>query len=378
MYNSFNPLKKIKVAIVTNIPTFYRKKQWEYYSSCEYLDITVFYCANIENDRYWEIKSSEGIKEVFLKGLSYKSYHFNPGILKILLKDFDIICVGGFAYPSLMLLITSLKILNKPWIMIIDGISPLKIGKENLIFRFIKSFFIKGANAYFANGSISAKFLESYGITLEKIFDQHMTVDVDYFMEKEVDSLIFRSKLRKKHGIPDDATVIMYAGRLVKSKGVQDLIEAVKQLKNETKDLKILIVGEGNYKKELMKISNEIRSDVIYCGHINPENIYKYYYASDVLVLPTYDDPWGLVVNEAMACALPIIVTDAAGCSLDLVKNNGFIVGLHELNELKSAIQKISTNPKKFANNSRKLILKWTYKESLKNFIRTLKFCLEE
>lgn len=66
------------MAIITNIPTPYMKKQWE----CEYLDITVFYFTNIEKDRYWKINSFKGVKEVFLKVLSFKSFHFNPGVLK--------------------------------------------------------------------------------------------------------------------------------------------------------------------------------------------------------------------------------------------------------------------------------------------------------
>ena len=94
---------KIKIAIITNIPTPYRKKQWEYYSKCKQLDITVFYCANVEKGRHWKISSSEGIKEVFLKGLSYKSFHFNPGVLKVIFQDFDVFFVGGYGYPSLMI-----------------------------------------------------------------------------------------------------------------------------------------------------------------------------------------------------------------------------------------------------------------------------------
>ena len=106
--------KKIKLAIITNIPTPYRKKQWEYYSKCKYLDITVFYCANIEKGRYWKINSSEGIKEVFLKSISYKTFHFNPGVLKVIFQDFDLFLVGGYGYPSMIMAITTLKILKKP------------------------------------------------------------------------------------------------------------------------------------------------------------------------------------------------------------------------------------------------------------------------
>ena len=65
--NNFKDKKKIKIAVITNIPTPYRKKQWEFYAKCKYLDITIFFCANKEKGRIWDVRSSEGVKEVFLK-----------------------------------------------------------------------------------------------------------------------------------------------------------------------------------------------------------------------------------------------------------------------------------------------------------------------
>ena len=372
--DKLNSKKRIKIAIITNIPTPYRKKQWEYYSKCTYLDITVFYCANVEKGRHWNINSAEGIKEIFLKGLNFKSFHFNPGVLKIIFQDFDIFFVGGYGYPSLIIAIITLKILKKSWVMIIDGISPLNLNKEHFIIDDFKRFFIKGADAYSANGTVGKKFLKIYGILPEKIFNQYMTVDVDDFINKGKDSIEIKKRLREKYGIADNTTVIMYAGRLIYNKGVQDLIDAIKSLKIKGYNIVAFIVGEGDFKEELKMKSQDIKSNIIFTGHVNPEQIYKYYYASDIFVLPTCDDPWGLVVNEAMACGLPIIVTDAAGCSYDLVKDNGYIVTHHDINELSRAIEDLMDEKKRneFGKNSRKIITKWTFRESLDSLIKIL------
>ena len=85
----------------------------------------------------------------------------------------------------------------------------------------------------------------------------------------------------------------MYAGRLIEDKGVQDLIEAVKNLKDENINIKALIVGDGTFKSDLKRKSEDIKSDIIFTGHIKPEELYKYYYASDIFILPTYSDLWG-------------------------------------------------------------------------------------
>ena len=151
---------------------------------------------------------------------------------------------------------------------------------------------------------------------------------------------------------------------------MQDLIKAVKNCRINGYDIKILIVGEGDFKSKLIKFSEEILPDAIFTGHINPEELYKYYYASDIFVLPTHNDPWGLVVNEAMACGLPVIVTDAAGSSLDLIKDNGIIVQKENVHEMSDAIETlIEMGIKKYqVDNSLRIISKWSYKESLDSF----------
>lgn len=364
--------KKVKIAIITNIPTPYRQKQWEYYSQSDVLDITIFYCANLEDGRQWNINSAEGVKEVFLRGLSYKSIHFNPGVLRVILKDFDMFLVGGYGYPSVMMSIIFLKILKKPWAMIVDGVSPLTLGKENS--GGLKEFFINGANAYFANGTVGSEYLKSYGIPSERIFNQYMTVDVDYFKEKGKNAIKFRNEIRQRYHVDEDTVLVMYSGRLVPEKGVQDLINAMKNIIKSDKNIKLLVVGDGEYKNDLEIISEEIMPNVIFTGHINPEEIHKYYFASDIFVLPTHNDAWGLVINEAMACCLPVIVTDAAGCYLDLVENNGFVVKRQSVTELELAIENSLAEEKReiFGKNSLEIISRWTYKDSLESLFKLL------
>ena len=179
-----------------------------------------------------------------------------------------------------------------------------------------------------------------------------------------------------KHSINQNQIILLYSGRLIHHKGVQDLITTFKILNKEKTNLKLLIVGEGNFKNELKRYAQDITDDVIFIGHVDPFDIYKYYYASDIFVLPTHNDPWGLVVNEAMACGLPIIVTNAAGCNLDLVKDNGFVVLEHDINELYIAIMKLIDNDlrKSFSKKSRELINEWSYENSLNSFFDMINF----
>ena len=137
----------------------------------------------------------------------------------------------------------------------IDGISPLKLYKWNYITDNFKKYVIKGANAYFANGTVGRKYLKKYGILSGKIFNQYMTVDVNDFINKGKDSVEIKKRIREEYGIEDNAIVIMYAGRLIYNKGVQDLIEAIKILKNDGYNIVTFIVGEGDFKEELKRQS---------------------------------------------------------------------------------------------------------------------------
>lgn len=369
---------KIKVAIITNIPTPYRKKQWDYYAKSGKFEIMIFYCKSTEEGRSWEYNPSKYLKEIFLKGISFKSFHFNPSILKTILGDYDVYFIGGYGYPTVILSIIALKLLKKPWVIMIDGISPSKIKRNNFILDNFRSFLIKGANAYFANGVVSFKLLEKYGISSTKIFNQFLTVDVDYLMQKSQKANESRREIRQKYGISENSVVVMYAGRLVKNKGVQDLIKSIKILRLRGHNIKGLIVGEGSYKKELELIVGENRENIIFTGHVDSEQLFNYYYASDIFVLPTYDDPWGLVVNEAMACGLPVVVSEYAGCYCDLVKDNGFVI--NRVNSLSSAIEKL-VDPKERLEKGRKSIdiaSRWTYKESFKSFFEVIDLSLSK
>jgi glycosyltransferase involved in cell wall biosynthesis len=365
-----------KISVITNIPTPYRQIQWKYYSKEGNLDLTLYYCAKSEKDRRWNLKKMSNVCEKFMKGVSISNFHFNPGIFRVINVDCDLFVVGSYGYPTVMIAILLLRLLKRPWVLIHDGISPLKLNNEKWYVKVTKRIFLKGANAYFANGTVGKCDLQNYGISEEKIFNQYLTVDINDFMQKGDKKEEFRQSIRSKYGIDSKSIVLMYSGRLIKSKGVQDLLSAVDKLINNGYNIRALIVGEGSYKKELENYSREMKLEVVFTGHIEPEEILKYYYASDIFILPTHDDPWGLVVNEAMACGLPIITSEAAGCSIDLVKNNGYVVSRNNVGELCDAIIKLLDSKVRisYGKRSKEIIKDWSYENSLKNFNDLIQF----
>lgn len=192
----------------------------------------------------------------------------------------------------------------------------------------LKTHFVAGCDRFVVPGKSSFAYLESLGVAQEKIFTAPNAVDNDWF---ETQAKIARSRaqeLRERLGLPE--RFILYVGRLVPEKGIFDLLEAYGRLEDEVKRaVGLVFAGDGKNRSQLEKKAKKIGPGTIcFPGFAQREDLAALYGLADLFVLPTHSDPWGLVVNEAMACGLPVMVTNVAGCAADLVDDgwNGFVV----------------------------------------------------
>ena len=137
-------------------------------------------------------------------------------------------------------------------------------------------------------------------------------------------------------------------GRLVLEKGIFDLLDAYARLDAGLRsDVGLVFAGDGISREELAGRAKRISPGTIcFPGFAQREDLAGLYALADFLVLPTHSDPWGLVVNEAMACGVPIIVSGVAGCSTDLVEEgwNGYIVPPRDSEKLSVAFDSLLRN----------------------------------
>jgi len=130
---------------------------------------------------------------------------------------------------------------------------------------------------------------------------------------------------------------------LVEAKGVFELLDAYAKLEERARsDIGLVYVGDGNARSELEARASKLAPGTVrFGGFVQKEQLSLYYALADVLVFPTHSDTWGFVVNEAMACGLPVITTDVAGCASDLVKDgwNGLVVSVGNTTQLTDAMR---------------------------------------
>jgi glycosyltransferase involved in cell wall biosynthesis len=129
---------------------------------------------------------------------------------------------------------------------------------------------------------------------------------------------------------------------LVRAKGVFELVEAYARLDDEVRaQVGLVFVGDGADRSELMEQASRVAPGTIqFPGFVQREELPEFYALADALIFPTHSDTWGLVVNEAMSCGLPVIATSVAGCVADLVQDggNGFVVSPRDPSELTAAM----------------------------------------
>ena len=162
--------RPLKIGILTNIPTPYRKSMWEAYAKIPNTVFDIYYCAPIEADRKWVVPKAEGVREIFLKGKTFgKSAHLNLGITK-LARKYDVWLIGGYSMPTAQLLIILCKIFKIPYVVMFDGISPLKLKmRENPLRLAWKRFLVRNCFAWLGNGTVGKLYARKLRITDDKI-----------------------------------------------------------------------------------------------------------------------------------------------------------------------------------------------------------------
>jgi glycosyltransferase involved in cell wall biosynthesis len=148
-------------------------------------------------------------------------------------------------------------------------------------------------------------------------------------------------EFRQKHGLDPARKRLLYCGRLVNVKRVDVLLEAFSRVALARPDWDLVIAGDGPLREPLKKSLSDIaRPRVKWLGFMQFDDVVSAYHACDVLVHPSDYEPWALVINEAVACELPVIATSVVGAAVELVRHreNGLIVAPRSVESMANAI----------------------------------------
>jgi glycosyltransferase involved in cell wall biosynthesis len=200
--------------------------------------------------------------------------------------------------------------------------------------------------AFLVIGTRNREYYRSFGVQDERCFWAPYGVDNAWFALSEPARSLARSRVRRAIGVGDDTVVFASSAKLIARKRPTDLLEAIARLRVQGIAAHALFIGDGAERRTLERLAADLRvtDGCSIVGFVNQSELPAWYAASDALVLPSdARETWGLVVNEAMAAGLPVVVSDAAGCAPDLVEegSNGFTYPCGDLNQLSARLTRI-------------------------------------
>ncbi|WP_319405214.1 glycosyltransferase family 4 protein [uncultured Desulfosarcina sp.] len=190
-------------------------------------------------------------------------------------------------------------------------------------------------------------FAQHYGAKSDVIFFARHGIDVTHFKDGSTMDSLKRSLLRRELGLK--GTTYIYVGRLLKLKGLNYLLDAFREVQRPSGlKMSLILVGDGadeEFFRNKCKVDNI--QNVIFAGFRQKNELPKMFAAADVFVFPSLGDPYGLVVDEAMACRLPVISTSSVGEIRERVGDgiNGYIVPPEDSHALAEAMLKLVRDP---------------------------------
>ncbi len=193
--------------------------------------------------------------------------------------------------------------------------------------RRLLSHLLRRVNGALACGSLGRAYFRRYGVPEERIF--YMPYEPDYAMIASVTSQEVAEAYRRRH-LPADRDYLVYCGRLAHIKRVDLLIDGFVAIADLRPGWDLLIVGDGPLRSDLeTRVPELLRSRVHWAGFIDDQReVARLQRGGRVLVLPSDDEPWGVVVNEAVAAGLAVVATDIVGAAAELVHDrvNGRLI----------------------------------------------------
>ena len=358
---------KHRAAILTEIIAPYRIPVFNALAARSDVDPhVIFFSENDASLRQWrvykdEIRFSYEILPGWRRRMGKYNFLLNWGLPQSLGKvEPDAVVCAGYSYLASWQAAVWARSRRVPLLLWSESTSEDRRRRHAPV-EFMKRRFLRLCRGFAAAGKTSREYLIELGAAPRNIHIAPDAVDVQFFSDSACKAREQASEVRAKYALPQ--RYFLFVGRLVKEKGVFDLLSAFSTLDDHTRSqIGLVFVGDGPGRIPLQQAASALRLGAVkFMGWMHRELIPQIYALAEALVFPTHSDTWGLVVNEAMACELPIIASEVAGCVPDLVEHgwNGLRVKPSDPPGLAAAMKTIISHPELAAQmrkNSRERI----------------------
>ena len=231
------------------------------------------------------------------------------------------------------------------------------------------------ADVVLVPSSGTMRLMRSLGIPQERIVLTPYSVDNDWWIAQS--GQVDRRAVRAGWNVPDDALVVLFCAKLQPWKRPRDLLLAFAEVSD--RNTYLVFAGDGPLRSALESEARSlgIGGQVRFLGFVNQSGLPETYTASDVFVLPSESEPFGVVVNEAMLCQCPVIVSDRVGAGFDLVREaeTGFVFAARDVNGLAAVLRRAMSDRdrlRRMGEACRRRMAHWSPADNVAAFVQAL------
>lgn len=358
------------------------------------IDLTVIYCSAAGAEVYrdedmkatlrWDIDLLQGYRYVILRNLGFGEGYsrlINPGIVpEIVNGRFDaVIFMAGWGSISSLLGILACRGSGTPFFLYGDSSYPPPPSgiRDVLRDRFVRAV-VALASGFMTSGVLNAAYYRHYGAAPETFYLLPWAVDNERFAAAGRLSHEARAAMRNRMSIAADRVVFVFSAKLVPRKDPMTLLRAYELMAARDR-ASVVFVGDGELRPQLEAYARDHRvaDGVVFAGFVNQAELPRYYGMSDVFVLPSTYEPRGAVINEAMACGLPVVVTDRCGSIGDIVRDgdNAAVYPAGDAAALARILDQLTTDDalrEKMGSRSEAIIATWDFARGVEGVKRML------
>jgi glycosyltransferase involved in cell wall biosynthesis len=369
----------IRVAAVFPEPTPYRAPLLDRVAALDDVDLTVIYAAQTVAGRTWRVEPRH--RAVFLRGVGlpgagrilHHDYPLTPGVVAALSSARpDVVVVSGWSTFAAQAAIAWCRARRVPYVLVVESHDEgPRAGWRRAVKGSVVPRIVRGASGALVTGTLARRSMVARGASPEHVRVFANTIDVEGFGAR-VDGLGSRRQaLRARLGAGPDDVVVLSVARLAPEKGLDLLVHAVAEAGDPR--LLLVVAGEGSERERLRDLADVRGVRLVLTGDLEWERIVEAYAAADVFALLSAREPWAVVVNEAAACALPLVLSDRVGAAHDLLRDgeNGFLVGAGDVDAASAALRRLAADEelrRAQGARSRELARDWGYGPSVEGF----------
>lgn len=328
----------------------------------KYCELTVLFERRSARNREqkWMASDFSHFKAIFLKGIMVgDESSFSPEVILYLNRGYDAIVTGGYSSPTYMIAMAYMRFKKIPFFLNADGGF---IKKDSWWLGKIKHFLVTCPKGYLSTGSKTSQYLIHYGAEKDNIYLFPFTS----VKKEDIYSPCTEEKRRTKQKLEIcEEKIVISVGQFIPRKGFDLLIRAAERINPE---YGIYIIGGRPGEEYKSYINTHNITNVHFIDFKKKHELKDYYIAADLFVFPTREDVWGLVLNEALAFGLPVVTSDKAISSFELVweECNGYIVDPERVEQMAEKISYILDHEElkeKMGQKSLEIIKKYTIED---------------